>query len=109
MSIEFFSAIGFPKFSGKGNPSCSEVDPEIFFPEMGRTFNNNAAKQICNSCVYKPECLEWAMNSSEDGIWGGTTERERRALKRHRRYAQMKSTSRVARLGYDSSEDRVAG
>jgi WhiB family redox-sensing transcriptional regulator len=32
------------------------------------------------------ECLEWALDTDEQfGVWGGTTPRERRRLKRIRR------------------------
>jgi len=77
-----------PKFTGKGNPTCAEVDPEIFFPERGAVTNGalsiKAAKSLCQTCPYTFECLEWALSHSEMGIWGGTTERERRRLKRSR-------------------------
>lgn len=109
MSIVFFSASRFPNFTGKGNAPCAETDPESFFPEPGRIDQNREAKKVCGSCAYKVECLEWALEGNEDGIWGGTTERERRALKRHRRYTKMKEASLASRPGYGSSEVRAAG
>ncbi len=42
------------------------------------------AKKICRSCPVRRECLVEALqNDIEWGVWGGTTERERRIL--HRR------------------------
>ena len=39
------------------------------------------AKAICASCAVAPECLEYALKIREaHGIWGGTTELERRAI-----------------------------
>jgi WhiB family redox-sensing transcriptional regulator len=43
------------------------------------------AKQVCQSCPVRTECLAEALdNQIEWGVWGGTTERERRALLRRR-------------------------
>ncbi len=45
----------------------------------------NRAKQLCNSCVVKAECLAEALDHRiEWGVWGGMTERERRALLRRK-------------------------
>jgi WhiB family transcriptional regulator, redox-sensing transcriptional regulator len=43
------------------------------------------AKQVCQECAVRAECLAEALNSDERfGIWGGLTERERRAARRAR-------------------------
>ena len=45
----------------------------------------NRAKLMCNGCSVKAECLAEALdNRIEWGVWGGMTERERRALLRSR-------------------------
>ena len=60
---------------------CAQTDPEAFFPEKGGS--TREAKQICNSCEVRSECLEYALGHDERfGIWGGLSERERRRLKR---------------------------
>ena len=60
---------------------CQETDPEEFFPEKGGS--SRAAKRVCRSCEVQTECLEYALlHDIRFGIWGGTSERERRALKR---------------------------
>ena len=60
---------------------CAQTDPEAFFPEKGGS--TREAKQICNSCEVRGECLEYALGHDERfGIWGGLSERERRRLKR---------------------------
>jgi WhiB family transcriptional regulator, redox-sensing transcriptional regulator len=60
---------------------CAQTDPEAFFPEKGGS--TREAKQICNSCEVRAECLEYALGHDERfGIWGGLSERERRRLKR---------------------------
>lgn len=45
----------------------------------------NRAKQLCSQCPVRTECLAEALtNNIEWGVWGGMTERERRALLRRR-------------------------
>ena len=60
---------------------CAQTDPDAFYPEKsGSTYQ---AKRICSRCEVKQECLEYALDHDERwGIWGGHSERERRALKR---------------------------
>ena len=44
------------------------------------------AKAICGTCLVRPECLATALaDSSLVGIWGGTTTRERVAIRRRLR------------------------
>ena len=60
--------------------ACREEDPDLFFPERGGDFA--APKEVCARCDVKDECLTYAMdNHIQFGIWGGTSERERRKLR----------------------------
>lgn len=63
---------------------CGETDLEAFFPEKGGSTRD--AKRICNTvCRVKEQCLEYALaNGERFGIWGGLSERERRALEKSR-------------------------
>lgn len=69
---------------------CIGEDPELFFP-IGSTgpaaVQAEAAKAVCCRCEVRPDCLAWALATGQDsGVWGGTSEEERRALHRaHRR------------------------
>ena len=48
-----------------------------------RRFRESQAKAVCHECVVRTECLSEALKSDERfGIWGGLTERERRAARR---------------------------
>ena len=41
------------------------------------------AKAVCDSCDAKDPCLDFALTTNQDsGIWGGTSEEERRKLRR---------------------------
>ncbi len=72
---------------------CRGEDPELFFP-IGNTgpalLQIEDAKAVCRRCPAVDECLEWALATGQDaGVWGMTSEDERRALKR--RAARAKS------------------
>ena len=83
---------GFPEFTDKGNPVCSETDPDLFFPvdalDGTMTYrehytNEQEVKKLCSTCPYKFECLAYAIKDLDiQGIWGGTTQVERRRLTR---------------------------
>jgi WhiB family transcriptional regulator, redox-sensing transcriptional regulator len=63
--------------------ACRGLDPEIFFPERGE--DERPAKKICRACTVRTECLTYALDSAEKfGIWGGTSERQRRRLRAER-------------------------
>ncbi len=65
---------------------CAETDPELFFPELGHS--GTEAKRVCAACSVREECLEDALARGEfDGVRGGLSGRQRRALARQRREA----------------------
>ena len=63
-----------------GGARCAETDPEAFFPVAGQ--NARPAKEICNGCDLKDACLDNAIKNKLTGIWGGTSDHERRALRK---------------------------
>jgi WhiB family redox-sensing transcriptional regulator len=66
--------------------ACLGHDPDIWFPERGQDYQR--AKLICHECPVRTECLEWALATEQKfGIWGGASERERRAMRAQRRRA----------------------
>jgi len=66
--------------------ACQGTDPDLFFPvgTTGAALEQvKAAKAICKMCVARAECLEYALvTNQESGIWGGTSEDERRKLRK---------------------------
>ena len=65
---------------------CRDSNPELFFP-IGATGialdQIDAAKEICTVCPVHGECLEFALATNQEaGVWGGTTEEERRKLRK---------------------------
>ena len=59
--------------------ACRDVDTDIFFPELGGT--SRPARAVFATRSVRSECLEQGLDE-DFGIWGGTSPRERRALKR---------------------------
>lgn len=71
----------YPKFDG--TQRCRHVDAELFFP-VSTSELPVAVRQACAECAFRSACLSYAMANGLDGIWGGTTEHERRALRQQR-------------------------
>ena len=70
------------QWMAEGN--CSSTAPSTFFPSDG--VGVDAARKICEGCPVKAPCLEYALHNRIDhGVWGGTSERERRRILRQRR------------------------
>ncbi|HJQ47623.1 MAG TPA: WhiB family transcriptional regulator [Amycolatopsis sp.] len=68
--------------SWRADALCRDADPDELFV---RGADQNRAKLVCMGCPVRTECLAEALdNRIGFGIWGGMTERERRALLRRR-------------------------
>ncbi|HWC40224.1 MAG TPA: WhiB family transcriptional regulator [Acidimicrobiales bacterium] len=66
--------------------ACRDSDPDLFFP-IGTTGpavdQIAAAKRVCAACEAQSPCLEFALISNQEaGVWGGTSEEERRKLRK---------------------------
>ncbi|KUL72339.1 MULTISPECIES: WhiB family transcriptional regulator [unclassified Streptomyces] len=72
--------------SWRERAACRDVDPDLFFPigTAGLALVQIAeAKAVCARCPVRDQCLRWAVDVGQvEGIWGGTTESERRARRR---------------------------
>ena len=59
--------------------ACRGAELNLFFPERGESAG--PARRVCAACPVREPCLDYAIsNRIVHGIWGGLTERERRAL-----------------------------
>ncbi|MFI6656461.1 WhiB family transcriptional regulator [Streptomyces sp. NPDC050523] len=77
---------GDPALPWPERAACLGQDPELFFP-VGNSgpalVQIDEAKAVCGRCPVVEQCLRWALKAGQvDGIWGGTTESERRAASR---------------------------
>jgi WhiB family transcriptional regulator, redox-sensing transcriptional regulator len=63
---------------------CRYEPPATFFPSDG--VGVEVAKRICATCPVREQCLEYALDNRIDhGVWGGTSERQRRRLLKKRK------------------------
>jgi len=81
----------------RDNAACASVDPDLFFP-VGVTGpavgQIAAAKAVCADCAAQSRCLEFAIATNQEyGVWGGTSEEERRILRRAWRAGQRRAAS----------------
>jgi WhiB family redox-sensing transcriptional regulator len=70
----------------RDHASCRDTNPDLFFP-VGTTGpaieQIEQAKAVCRECPVQGACLEFALVTNQDsGVWGGTSEEERRKLRR---------------------------
>ncbi|WP_329453815.1 WhiB family transcriptional regulator [Streptomyces sp. NBC_01497] len=76
--------------------ACRVSDPDDLFVQGAA---QSRAKAVCHGCTVRTECLAYALDERiEFGIWGGMTERERRAvLKRRPTVASWRELLEAAR------------
>jgi WhiB family transcriptional regulator, redox-sensing transcriptional regulator len=72
--------------------ACRGADVELFFPSDEAVAA--AALEYCTRCTVRAACLAFAMSVREPhGVWGGTTEVERRRVFRRRARSQQDSSA----------------
>ncbi len=84
---------------------CRAADADELFVNGAR---QRQAKLLCRTCPVRTECLAHALDRRiEFGVWGGMTERERRALLRERpdvtSWAELLYDARSAHYTEDSA------
>ncbi|MHA6797077.1 WhiB family transcriptional regulator [Pseudonocardia bannensis] len=91
---------------------CRTRDAEGLFVTGAR---QREARQFCFACPVRTECLAHALDQRiEFGVWGGMTERQRRALLRGRpdvlSWARLLTDARIAHYASaaEESADRMA-
>ena len=70
----------------RNQAQCMGTDPDLFFPLGGSgepLAQAEAAKRVCDQCAVRVPCLQYALETNQaTGVWGGTNEDERRAIRR---------------------------
>lgn len=62
----------------RNDGACTTSDADLFFH-----LDPSAAIEVCNGCPVKTECFQWAIDHHPVwGVWGGTNETERQAMRR---------------------------
>jgi WhiB family transcriptional regulator, redox-sensing transcriptional regulator len=74
--------------------ACRSATLDVFYAEDERT---QAALELCTECPVRLPCLDYAMRHREQfGVWGGTTERERRRIFRRERRERRRQNPTAA-------------
>lgn len=84
--------LNIPEFLVDFDAPCAETYPDAYFTEdvegpdgkiVSSSYKHEAdAKKVCIMCPKRLDCLQFALDVNEIGIWGGTTENERKKIKR---------------------------
>ncbi|GAA4890990.1 WhiB family transcriptional regulator [Saccharopolyspora cebuensis] len=62
---------------------------EAFFPDRAPDVSEiRQAKAVCARCEISEACREFAVRTHQVGIWGGTTGRDRKEIRRARRMGE---------------------
>lgn len=74
--------MGMPGHDWRKLAACRGQDPNIYVPEKkDKKDTKHYDKSICQGCVVRQECLDYALaNRATKGLWGGTTPKEREKL-----------------------------
>jgi len=68
-----------PSLEWRDRAACADTPKHLFFPAPGESLK--PAKAICATCPVRAECLDYALSQPEmRGVWGGTSERQRRGM-----------------------------
>ena len=88
-------SLSIPEFVADNYLPCATASPDIFFAEDIEDENGKLvksvysregeAKTLCLSCPVRVQCLVAALENNAVGIWGGTTEAERKTIRRYRK------------------------
>ena len=64
---------------------ASHSDPDLWFAEQGEHDRRREALGICAACPVRAACLAYVLSMPpQSGIWGGTTEDQRRSRRKAR-------------------------
>jgi WhiB family redox-sensing transcriptional regulator len=80
------------EWSRRGTCNDRNYNPDLWFtqgkiPEL-------SAKRICNNiCPVREECLAFALTFMQEGVWGGTTDKERNKIRLERQIPGIRLTT----------------
>jgi WhiB family redox-sensing transcriptional regulator len=88
-------SLTWPQGDWRADSACLGTDPDLFFPisATGRSAKQvAAAKAICARCPVRSACFEFALTQRDiQGIWGGSTDEERKKMRRARVRARARA------------------
>lgn len=70
----------------RARAACRGMDVNQFMPEASQGRGGHPALKVCATCPVIHQCLQYALMMDDItavGVWGGTTDRHRRRIRRH--------------------------
>lgn len=80
---EIVGSLDFEEWMRDG--ACVGADPEIFFDESSDLrfwYPSDEALALCRPCPVRVTCLDFALRNKLNGVWGATSDYQRRLLMR---------------------------
>ena len=62
--------------------ACHGIELTAFYPLSDLATIPAEAADACDVCIVQPQCLSYALDTAQHGVWGGTTDEDRRLLRR---------------------------
>lgn len=88
--------------------ACKGADPDWFHPTKETAHYYQNAFALCDQCIVRTPCLEYAMSflpqNDLHGIYGGTTARERRAMRKGKPVKRLRHTPQHIRWNPDTQK-----
>jgi hypothetical protein len=72
---------------------CRGAGPNAIFFEETRPTSVRRARKICSACLVSAECLRFAIERQEVGIWAGTTTNQRAKMLRKQRKLKKETSA----------------
>lgn len=67
----------------KGDEPCTQVDPGMFDMDHSTTrWEVAALRKVCEPCIVREACRDYAIENALPGFWGGMTAADRKRLKK---------------------------
>lgn len=85
MSLAHLPADDYTADNWRDYAACKGVDPDLFHPPRGG--DHQRALRVCRACPVADHCLEYALSVNprdDQGIWGGTSQEQRKRLRKSR-------------------------
>ncbi|HVB06915.1 MAG TPA: WhiB family transcriptional regulator [Acidimicrobiales bacterium] len=86
MALTWNRTVEWDSDEWRNSAACRDTDPDLFFPigTTGQAIEQiESAKAVCETCEALEPCLAFALaTNQESGVWGATSEEERRKLRK---------------------------
>ncbi len=86
MALTWNRTVDWDTDEWRTHAACRDTDPDLFFPigTTGQAIEQiESAKAVCRTCEAQAKCLTFALaTNQESGVWGATSEEERRKLRK---------------------------